>query len=501
MRITNRMMTNNMLSNINRNKYKMSDLEQQYSTGKKIQRPSDDPIVTVRALKLRTNLSEIEQYYNKNIPDAMSWMDLTESALSTVNDVLRQINTYCVQGSSDTLTANDRSIIVQNLEEMKEQIHQEANANFAGRYVFTGFKTDTPLAFREASNNIQYEITENFTSKDIEQRLQVVGGYELDDFDVDGIEFDQSAEFKNAYRIQLSYGQLDSTEVPREITYSSYGADGTLEESSITLNSVSSVDGYAYTPAGEEVNFIHDTGEIIIGEEAYNKFRKADDIQITYSKTNFTSGDLRPEHYFDCITKDISLPEEDQEDSKLVYTKANQEIQYEINYNQMLTVNTQASDAISHKISRVIEDIYASVDDVTRIEENIKIVESRLENTELAEDVRERYEKMLGQFETELSLKKEVMQKAFSKGIAMTHSEQDKVNAAVADLGSRYVRLQLTENRLGSQKTDMEELLSINEDADLVDTIVRFNASQVIYNASLSAASRIVQNTLLDFLR
>ena len=140
MRITNRMMTNNMLSNINRNKYNMSNLEQQYSTGKKIQRPSDDPIVTVRALKLRTNLSEIEQYYNKNIPDAMSWMDLTESALSTVNDILRQINTYCVQGSSDALTANDRANIVKNLEEMKEQIHQEANANFAGRYVFTGFK-------------------------------------------------------------------------------------------------------------------------------------------------------------------------------------------------------------------------------------------------------------------------------------------------------------------------------------------------------------------------
>ena len=141
----------------------------------------------------------------------------------------------------------------------------------------------------------------------------------------------------------------------------------------------------------------------------------------------------------------------------------------------MLTVNTQASDAISHKISRVIEDIYASVDDVTRVEESIKIVESRLENTELSGDVRQRYERMLGQFETELVLKKEIMQKAFSKGISITHSEQDRVNAAVSDLGSRYVRLRLTENRLGSQKTDMEELLSICEDADMVDTIVRFN--------------------------
>ena len=85
MRITNKMMTNNMMGNINKNKINMSNLENQYSTGKKIQRPSDDPIVTVRALKLRTNLSELKQYYEKNIPDAMSWMDVTESSLTTVN--------------------------------------------------------------------------------------------------------------------------------------------------------------------------------------------------------------------------------------------------------------------------------------------------------------------------------------------------------------------------------------------------------------------------------
>ncbi len=497
MRITNRMMTNNMLSNINRNKYNMTALEQQYSTGKKIQRPSDDPIITVRALKLRSNLSELEQYHKKNIPDAMSWIELTESALSTVNDVLRQINTYCIQGSSDTLTAKDRGTIVQNLEQMKDQIHQEANANFAGRYVFTGFKTDTPLTFSKDSSDINYKITENFTSKDIEERTQVVGGYELDD-----IVFDKPAEIINTYRIPLSYGGLDVGDGISEITYSKYNADGELElQPAITLKPVSSVDADAYTPADGEVNFIHDTGEIIIGKDAYNDFRKADDIQITYSKTNFSQGDIRPEHYFDCTSKDLSLPVDEQEDSKIQYQKSNQEIQYEVNYNQMLTVNTQASDAISHKISRTIEDIFASVDDVKRIEENIEMVNKRLENIDLSVEDQERYKEMLEQFDMELVLKKEVMQKAFSKGISMTNSEQDRVNAAVADLGSRHVRLQLTENRLGSQKTDMEELLSINEDADLVDTIVRFNAANVIYNASLSAAGRTVQNTLLDFLR
>ena len=172
MRITNRMMTNNLLSNINRNKYNMTDLEQQYSSGKKIQRPSDDPIIAVRALKLG-QVYQLKQYHEKNIPDAMSWMDITGSALSTVNEILRQINTYCVQGSSDTLTAKDRGSIVQNLQQMKSQIHQEGNANFAGRYVFTGFKTDTPLTFMEDSNDIQYTITENLSVARFKQKLKL----------------------------------------------------------------------------------------------------------------------------------------------------------------------------------------------------------------------------------------------------------------------------------------------------------------------------------------
>ena len=54
MRITNKMMTNNMLHNINTNKTNMTNLENKYASGMAIQKPSDDPIVAVRALKLRT---------------------------------------------------------------------------------------------------------------------------------------------------------------------------------------------------------------------------------------------------------------------------------------------------------------------------------------------------------------------------------------------------------------------------------------------------------------
>ncbi|NLJ95904.1 MAG: flagellar hook-associated protein FlgL [Clostridiales bacterium] len=498
MRITNRMMTNNMLSNINKNKLNVSKLEEQYSTGKKIQRPSDDPIVTVRALKLRTNLTELEQYYDKNIPDAMSWMDVTESALKTINDIIRQINTDCVQGSSDTLTSQNRASIAQDLREMKEQIYQEGNTNYAGRYVFSGYKTDSPLIFMEDSANLQYDITEKLTSKSIETVPRVSGSYNLADFNDSTITFDETPKIENTYRIKLSYDKLEKVDISG-INYSIPVAGGTSEDRTIPAENITTIsehDPNAYRPGPDSVNFIYETGEIIIGENLYEELRLADKIELSYQKSRFEKGELRPEHYFDCVMTDTSKPEL----GSISYVKEKQEIQYEINYNQKLTINTEGSDAISHKIGRVIDDILNSVDDVVTTENKIREVERRLEDINLTDSDKQRYEKMLEQLETELTLKKEVMQKAFARGITSSNDEQDKVNVAVADLGSRQYRLRLTENRLSSQKTDFKELLSKNEEVDIVDTIINFNAAQMIYNSSLMAASKVVQNSLLDFL-
>src|SRR5690554_1020121 len=214
MRITNKMMTNNMMSNINKNKYNMSILEQQYSSGKKIQRPSEDPIIAVRALKLRTNLSELKQYHEKNIPDAFAWLDLTESAITTINGRLGEINTQCVYGATDSLTAFDRSAIVQNLIEMRNQIYNEGNANNAGRYVFTGYKTDSSLTFLEGTTDYSYEITESQSGEDILLGSTVKGSYSLKDFEDVNQDFEDAPKLVDYRRIQLSYDKLDPSVDP-----------------------------------------------------------------------------------------------------------------------------------------------------------------------------------------------------------------------------------------------------------------------------------------------
>ena len=89
----------------------------------------------------------------------------------------------------------------------------------------------------------------------------------------------------------------------------------------------------------------------------------------------------------------------------------------------------------------------------------------------------------------------------FSKALDSIRGYQDVVNKSIADLGSRDARLKLTEERLSGQNDDFTDLMSNNENADLTETIINFNAQNVIYNASLQAGAKVVQNTLLDFLR
>ena len=123
MRITNNMIMGNTKTNINSTKVLVDKYNTQMTTQKKISKASDDPVIAIRSLRLSTSLSHLDQYKDNNIPDASSWMDVTETALSNMKSLLTDIRTQCVNGSTDTLTAEDRNTILQQLTALSEQVY------------------------------------------------------------------------------------------------------------------------------------------------------------------------------------------------------------------------------------------------------------------------------------------------------------------------------------------------------------------------------------------
>lgn len=179
MRITNKIMQRNNLSNINTNKVYQDKLSTQMSTQKKINRPSEDPVVAIRSLRLRSNVTEITQYYSKNIPDADSWITITQDALSKLSDVLTNMIGQCTRGTNSPFTTTDRGIVLEQLKLLADEVYSTGDADYAGRYVFTGYRTDTPLSFL-AEQERSYTLTEQLDKNALDLFNSVNTGKVLD---------------------------------------------------------------------------------------------------------------------------------------------------------------------------------------------------------------------------------------------------------------------------------------------------------------------------------
>ncbi len=212
MRITSKMMQATSLRNLNINKVLQEKLTNQMLTGKKITRPSDDPVIAIRSLKLNSSLDKIDQYYEKNASDAESWLELTESALSTVNEILtKDIRNNIISAKSSYKTAEDREAVITHLRKAIEEIYSTGNADSGGRSIFTGYRTDMPLSLTAAKNEYN-RITEQFRNDTIDKMTFVFAGDlgtinegNFQDVDVEKLEISSN----EIYRKQLAYGDLD----------------------------------------------------------------------------------------------------------------------------------------------------------------------------------------------------------------------------------------------------------------------------------------------------
>lgn len=150
-RVTQSMLSGNMLRNLNNSYSKMSKMQDNLTSGMKISRPSDDPVIAVKGMNYRTQLDKIAQF-QRNMNEVNGWLDTTDSALGQVGDVLNRVKELVVQAANDTNTSDDRQKIKQEIEQIQQQLKDVANTQFAGKYIFSGTKTHEP-AFKDGTIN------------------------------------------------------------------------------------------------------------------------------------------------------------------------------------------------------------------------------------------------------------------------------------------------------------------------------------------------------------
>ena len=142
-RITTGMTQRNILADLNRVNDRLNKVHSKISSNKEISRPSDDPYNTSRAMALRTSMEATKQY-QRNIQDAQGWQESAEIALSDITDAIKRAGELVLEGSSDTTPAEARLAIAQEIDQIIAGVKQNANATYAGRYVFAGTASDQP---------------------------------------------------------------------------------------------------------------------------------------------------------------------------------------------------------------------------------------------------------------------------------------------------------------------------------------------------------------------
>ena len=178
MRIANKTLFDSVARNLSKTSTEMFRANQMVSSGKRIENLSDDPIGLVAVLDLRSSLANINQL-QRNIDAGRSWLNMGESALTQVEDLMSQTKALCVEMASDTKGSTERRNAGTVVDGYLQQVLSLANTQVNGRYIFSGTKTDTaPFVYDETGPppNVAYQGNDTAFSVKIGKDINVEVG-------------------------------------------------------------------------------------------------------------------------------------------------------------------------------------------------------------------------------------------------------------------------------------------------------------------------------------
>ncbi len=623
MRITNNMILHNAASNINSNKILVDKGENQMTTQTKIQRPSDDPVVAVRSLALQTRLSKINQYYETNIPDAEKWMDVTETALSNIIDNITDLKRLCVQGSTGTYKDDDKATILQQLQSLQESIFAQGNADYAGRTVFTGYRTDKTLVFTDADSDKKYNITQELSANDFEKvkyfnhsvtvpankdEIMSLGADQnttdqtkpivqnnltknditIQDSsykrlrlaydsisDVESINFSYKAPDGTTKENKFQLIEQDNTRIPplavavggKKQTDGSYTYSGTIDNTKLqdatgvtstsvnrqvksddpstaptanqvayTFKSLAATDADAlpktvyvfenesdwadwsskngatnadkltkYVPDDAMV-MIKETGDLIFGKNVSDQMSaKETTVAVNYDKNSFSAGELKPEYYYDCVDN-TAVNYSDIAGTigqRQVYdrTDTHYDINYTVAVNQTLTVNLQANEIFDSSAQQDMKDLIAAVTNAQNSDTKRQKIQALMKDADYQDDATQA---KLAEWYTaankEYDYYKDYMKDSFERVLGNCDTYLNKANLGETTLGCRGDELKMTKLRMDEQQESVTDLKNQNDNMDLSTIMMNYTAYYTAYQASLVAAGKLGQQSLLNYI-
>ena len=443
MRITNGMIADSTMRNINKAANRLADANAAVSSNQKIQKASDDPVVAARAVTYRSYVSQIKQYQD-NVDAADGWQTATDDALSELSDIITQLKTLATEASSTgTLSESDLSSIKSEVEELQTQVVTVMNSTYNGKYIFGGYSTT-----EEPYEIVATDIGDTATYKDEYLSLGGVISSEISDSDIQSFFSSASSSV---------YDSLDDAATKAYKAYSTAASAGSSNAASLyaTYTTIAA----AVTAYGGSTNL---TDAIASAQETYDSAQAAADADPT--DTALAAAATAAKDTLDTLTAASNSNDQD--------------INYNIGFNSEVTVNIEGQDVTGEgttdNIFNTIQKLLLALDGDTTYKTASMDSSGIVTVTEETLDISDIIDELSASLE--------------------------KVTTAQATLGARMEKVENASDTLGDAYTAYSSYMSNNEDIDTAEAATELTSAEYAYEATLSVGAKVISKSLIDYI-
>lgn len=517
MRVSQQMLFNTYVSNMNKSLTDLVQTNIQSQTQKKVNKPSDDPVGMSRILDHREVLSSVSQYRD-NIDTAKGWLNLSDTTLTNVSTLVTRAKELAEQASTGTLTPENREQISYEARQLFEQLVSLSNSEFDGKSIYAGHKVDqnafekilamttndSELASRNYTiqgdtNNtivVQFTSTGVIGTDDIDYRFSNDGGKTFTDktlaapattLDFDGVTMDMEAGTPVRANDPDDTNDANGTWlwVRQSARYVGDDEDGatvngikttlaggnTIAEGAFSRNVVVRIDQATDLASDIEYSFSTDGG-------------------TTWTEGNTKTADGTASNAI-LVVPGGTLTLASNSGVNTLASGA----QFIIKPN-MAAINFKIQDNESIKVNDVGKDVFGGVykapgaaNDAVVFGDSSRVLSNAAPSNNLFETMGN----LVAFLETN-------NQSGVQKSLADLNTSQQYILTKTADVGGRERRLDVADNVLSNLEINEKERISNIEDADIGELMTQLAQQQIAYQAVLQSSSTIMKMNLMDYI-
>lgn len=457
-----------VLRGITANTQRLVAAQEQTATGKRILRPSDDPVGTATAISLRRRSSHLESYL-ASVEKARPVLATAATEIEQASSLMSEARSLLLQGLNGALSQEDRNSVADQLEEVAESMLGVGNARFGDRYLFAGTETATrPFELRGRGPDRFVEYRGNSEEQTIRIGRDVGVGLNLPGNEL----------FSGAGYTGTSYAGLTGISTGSTVDQGTGFTRLVLRTDSVT----GFTNGVALSGSGTPTVL----GDHTLTFDAANSTVSLDDGPNVSIATPLPAALKVSNDAGASVTLDLSG-----------WDGANS--------TQTITGEGSIStDGVTFRaINRTETDLELVLDGIGVLHVDTTALKRSGEEVVTFRGATNSFDALYGAIE-DLRQGEALGLEGMRGRIEMRYDEfvnhQDQTLVALGRLGARGRRLIDTQTRLDESSIQLLDLISRNEDVDLTEVALELNRTEQTLQIAMVSGARLLQQTFLNYI-